>query len=44
MTVHRRVAAERRNAMDASMIRIVCAAMAVLLLAVIVMRRRKRTE
>jgi MYXO-CTERM domain-containing protein len=30
--------------MDASMIRIVCAALAALLLAVLVLRRRKRTE
>jgi preprotein translocase subunit SecG len=37
--------AERRKAMDSTtMIRIVCAALAVLLIGLIVMRRRKKAE
>jgi hypothetical protein len=36
--------AERRRAMETSIIRIVCAALAVLLIGVIVIRRRKKAE
>jgi len=36
--------AERRNAMDASMIRIICAVLAALLLVVVVVRRRRKAE
>jgi hypothetical protein len=36
--------AERRNAMDASMIRIICALAAALLLVVVVVRRRRKAE
>jgi len=36
--------AERRNAMDPSMIRIICVVVATMLLAVIVVRRRRKAE
>jgi len=36
--------AERRKAMDATMIRIICVVMAVLLVGVIVLRRRRKVE
>jgi hypothetical protein len=36
--------AERRNAMDPTMIRIICAVAAALLLVVVVVRRRRKAE
>jgi MYXO-CTERM domain-containing protein len=36
--------AERRKAMDSSMIRIICAVLALLLVGLIVLRRRKKEE